>query len=323
MRALILALSLSLPVIAGAAAGEAPHDQEQRQEAVYARVGETVITMEEFEAAFRLGVRQRFYHGRIPQERLAAYREEVGQRLIDRVLMLQEARRQGIAPDEAWVAERLEGYLARYRSSRAWRGDEAALRRGLRQMLEEQSLLARLEEQVRAVTEPTDAEVRDYYQRHPELFTTPPAYRAAMILLKVAPSSPASVWRAAVEEAQRLKARLERGADFANLARIHSADASAARGGDLGWQHQGMLAPAAEAVLQALQPGEVSEPVTLLEGVALFQLQERRPAQLNPYEQVAERARALLQRERAQQAWEDFLTRLRDEGDVVIMAAGG
>ncbi len=322
MHALLLALTLSLPAAAGAAAGEPLQEGKQRQDAVYARVGETVITMEEFEAAFRLGVRQRFYHGRIPQERLTAYREEVGQRLIDRVLMLQEARRRGITPDDAWVAERLEGYLARYRGSRAWRGDEDALARGLQQMLEEQSLLARLEEQVRATAEPSDAEVRDYYRRHPELFTTPPAYRAAMILLKVAPSSPASVWQAAMDEARRLKERLERGAEFANLARIHSADASAARGGDLGWQHQGMLAPAAEAVLQALSPGEVSEPVTLLEGVALFQLQERRPARLNPYEQVSERARALLQRERSQQAWEAFLARLRSEGDVVIVATG-
>ncbi len=298
----------------------APAPQE---DAIYARVGDVVITQEEFEAAFRLGVRQRFYHGRIPEARLQAYREEVGRTLIERVLLLQEARRRGIEPDPQWVEARLQRYLARYRDSTAWRGQEAALERGLRQMLEEQSLLARLEAQVKSVGPFTPDEVEAYYREHPELFTTPAAHRVSMILLRVAPSSPASVWEAAQAEAEEIRARLQRGADFATLARIHSADASAAKGGDLGWMHEGMLAPAAEAVLQQLAPGEVSPPVTLLEGIALFRLEARRPPQLNPFEQVRERAEALLRRERAQAAWEALKAELHQRTRVEVVARPG
>ncbi len=290
-----------------------------KEAAIFARVGDTVITMEELEAAFRLGVRQRFYHGRVPEERLAAYRKEVGQQLIDRVLLLQEARRRGVEPDEAWVSQQLQRYLERYRRNGAWRGREEALEAGLRQMLEEQSLLARLEATIRDVGPISEAEVRAYYEAHPEKFTTPAAQRVSMILLKVDPASPAQAWAAAEAEARDLRRRLARGADFATLARIHSADASAARGGDLGWQHEGMLAPAAEAILAELEPGQVSEPVALLQGVALLRLEARRPPQLNSFEQVRERAEKLLRRERAEAAWTAFLADLRRRSQVVMV----
>ncbi len=306
--ALLLMGVLALPAVASTG-----------EPAVFARVGDTVITMEELEAAYRLGVRQRFYHGKVPEDRLAAYRKEVGQRLIDRVLLLQEARRRGIQPDEAWVSQQLQRYLERYRRNGAWRGREEALEAGLRQMLEEQSLLARLEATIRDVGPISEAEVRAYYEAHPEKFTTPAAQRVSMILLKVDPASPAQVWEAAEAEARDLLRRLAKGADFATLARIHSADASAARGGDLGWQHQGMLAPAAEAILAKLEPGQVSEPVALLQGVALLRLEARRPAQLNSFEQVRERAEKLLRRERAESAWTAFLADLRQRSQVVMV----
>ena len=133
------------------------------------------------------------------------------------------------------------------------------------------------------------------------------------------PASPAQAWAAAEAEARDLRRRLARGADFATLARIHSADASAVRGGDLGWQHEGMLAPAAEAILAELEPGQVSEPVALLQGVALLRLEARRPPQLNSFEQVRERAEKLLRRERAEAAWTAFLADLRRRSQVVMV----
>ncbi len=62
--------------------------------------------------------------------------------------------------------------------------------------------------------------------------------------------------------AAALRAELvARGADFDAIARRESEDASAERGGQIGWAGRGRLAPAYEAALFALDVGAISEPI--------------------------------------------------------------
>jgi peptidyl-prolyl cis-trans isomerase SurA len=91
---------------------------------------------------------------------------------------------------------------------------------------------------------------------------------------------------AARQQLADYKRRIDAGqADFAQLAREHSQDASARNGGDLGWSTPGMFVPEFEEVLNALQPGQIAEPIVSRFGVHLIQLLERRQATLSPREQ--------------------------------------
>lgn len=74
-------------------------------------------------------------------------------------------------------------------------------------------------------------------------------------------------------------------ADFAQLAREHSQDVSAKQGGDLGWSNPGNYVPEFEETLDALGPGEISQPLVSRFGVHLVQLIERRETRLTPREQ--------------------------------------
>jgi peptidyl-prolyl cis-trans isomerase SurA len=91
------------------------------------------------------------------------------------------------------------------------------------------------------------------------------------------------------EAAKRLadyKRRVDSGqASFESLAREVSQDGSARNGGDLGWASPGQFVPEFEQVLNALQPGQVSDPLVSRFGVHLIQLIERRQAALTPREQ--------------------------------------
>jgi peptidyl-prolyl cis-trans isomerase SurA len=91
------------------------------------------------------------------------------------------------------------------------------------------------------------------------------------------------------EAAKRLadyKRRVDSGqASFESLARVFSQDGSARNGGDLGWASPGQFVPEFEQVLNALQPGQVSDPLVSRFGVHLIQLIERRQAALTPREQ--------------------------------------
>jgi peptidyl-prolyl cis-trans isomerase SurA len=100
------------------------------------------------------------------------------------------------------------------------------------------------------------------------------------------------------------------------LARIHSGDESAVDGGHMGYMHLGMFGAPAQKVLNVLEPGEVSEPVVLLEGVALFRINAIKEADLNNLEEVEERARKLLMRELGGKAWKDLRVSLRQSADI-------
>jgi len=102
------------------------------------------------------------------------------------------------------------------------------------------------------------------------------------------------------EEAERILAQLQAGADFATLAQAYSQDANTRdSGGDLGFFPRGLLltAPEVEEVAFALQPGQFSGVVTSPLGYHIVQVVERDPAR-----PISPDDRRLLQ-ERALQEW--------------------
>lgn len=117
------------------------------------------------------------------------------------------------------------------------------------------------------------------------------------------------------DEAQRrlvsLKERLDNRADFAELARLHSEDPSAARGGDLGWLSPGDTVPEFERAMNSLAPGEVSAPVRSQFGWHLIQVLERRDQDVSGERQRLEARRALRAR-KSDEAYQEWLRQLRD-----------
>ncbi len=291
-------------------------------ETVFAVVDGQSISQYELDAAVHMAARQRFFHRDVEPERLAELRLETAQGMIDRLLLLAEARRRAIEIPTLELDEAVELEAKRFHVDDL--SDEQRLRLMvlLREQTQERLLLQRLERAVKTVGEPAEEDVLRYYEEHLDKFTTPAQLRVSVILLNVAPSSGSAVWQAAHDEAARLHERLLAGGDFAALARIHSSDSSADQGGDLGFVHQGMLSAEAQQVVDKLAPGEVSEPVVLLQGIALFKLTERRAAEVNPFERVQQRAGSLLKRERGEVAWNDLIRSLRAKANIVVRNDG-
>ena len=98
---------------------------------------------------------------------------------------------------------------------------------------------------------------------------------------------------------------------FEDLAKVHSDDLSAARGGDLGWILPGDTVPEFERAMDALEPGEVSEPVRSPFGWHLIQVVERRVQDVSEDRLRAEARNALRQR-KSEEAYESWLRELRD-----------
>jgi parvulin-like peptidyl-prolyl isomerase len=313
----VLWLALALPgsAVAQSAARPAP---TARDAAAFAIVGDQVITVAEYRQALNVAMRRKYYHARPPEHELPQFKRDVGDDLVNRVLLVGEARRRGLAPDRARIDGALQALEARYRGGASREASRATMLAAVRHQLEADSLLEQLEQQVRQVRAPGEQEAQAFYEANRPLFVEPEQVKLSVILLKVEPSAPQATWAAAQAEAQGLHARLLKGADFADIAKLHSGDLSAGRGGDMGYLHRGMLPESIHAAVDALRPGAISPPVTVLEGVAILRLDDRRLARQRAFAEVRERAGALWQRAESNAAWQGLIAALRSRAAVRI-----
>jgi len=131
---------------------------------------------------------------------------------------------------------------------------------------------------------------------------------ARHILLRTSPQLSEA---AALARLADFKKRVEAGqADFAQLAREHSQDASARNGGDLGWAQPGLFVPEFEEAMNSLAPGKIADPVISRFGVHLIQLLERRQAKLTEREQ-REVARNLVREKKLDESYAAWAQEVR------------
>jgi peptidyl-prolyl cis-trans isomerase SurA len=104
---------------------------------------------------------------------------------------------------------------------------------------------------------------------------------------------------------------LAKDADFGEMARVHSDDASAARGGELDWIYPGDTVPDFERAYSELAIGEISEPFRTQFGVHLVQVLQRRSADMST-ERRRLQARQALRERKGDEAYHEWLRQLRD-----------
>ena len=123
---------------------------------------------------------------------------------------------------------------------------------------------------------------------------------------------------AEVEAKRRLieiRERIVKGADFAELARLQSEDASSVRGGDLGWLSPGDTVPEFEQAMDALSPGQISAPVQSPFGWHLIQVMERRTEDLTK-EREKRMAQQAIRARKSEEAFTEWVRQQRDRAFV-------
>lgn len=142
----------------------------------------------------------------------------------------------------------------------------------------------------------TDEEIRDYYDANLSQYQTPGQVRASHVLLRVNDGEEAAAEARAAEIAAEARA----GADFAELARVHSEDeANAENGGDLGLFGRGRMVPEFEAAAFALDVGAISDPVRSPFGYHVINVTEKQEETTQPFDEVRGSIENLLKQERA------------------------
>lgn len=106
-----------------------------------------------------------------------------------------------------------------------------------------------------------DAAVRNYYTANQAQYETQSVH-AAHILFRIGDAMGEPERQEKLSRAHEAYSRLQKGEDFAAVAKSYSEDTvSAEKGGDLGWLQSGAVDAEFSKKLFALKPGEVTEPI--------------------------------------------------------------
>lgn len=176
-----------------------------------------------------------------------------------------------------------------------------------------------MEAEVSTLPPPTDAQCREFYDKNPDKFKQPEAVRASHILFRVEETADAATKKKILAEAQAVLKQARGGSDFAELARKHSADGSAAQGGDLSFFTKGQMVPAFDQAAFAMKPGEISDLVTTQFGYHIIKLTERRAESTVGFEQVSPRIKEFLGGQQKQERAQAFIASLKQKAKIEVL----
>ena len=163
-----------------------------------------------------------------------------------------------------------------------------------------------LKKKVETESQVSDADLKKFYEENIDKFKAGEQIKASHILVK------------SEKEAKDLLAQIKSGANFEELAKKHSVDSSAAKGGDLGWFGKGSMVPAFEKAALALKEGQVSDVVKSDFGYHIIKLTGKRLAGTSPFEEVKEQIKAAIMPTKQQEVFQKIKEDLKKDAKIVV-----
>jgi peptidyl-prolyl cis-trans isomerase SurA len=294
-------------------------------EEIIAQVNDRIIVLSEYKRSLE-SLREELSQGGASaldvEGRFREQSQNVLRDLIDHQLLAQKAADLGLNADTE-VIKRLDEIRRNMNLPSMEALEEAVARQGLiyedfkanmRDNILSQWVIQR-EVGSRVVISPD--EIKAYYDQHQKEMERKEGVSIAQILISTQGKSEEE--RPALrQKAEEALAKAKSGSDFAELARQYSDDATASRGGEVGFFEKGSLAPELESITDALEKNQVSDIIETRFGFMILKLLSRTQAGIPPLPEVESRIHEQLYLQRIQPALREYLTRVRQESYISI-----
>jgi peptidyl-prolyl cis-trans isomerase C len=243
--------------------------------------------------------------------------------LIKRELLYQAAEKSGVTVSDTELDEQIQELRSKF-------PDEEAYKNALAQMNITQDELKRDfqvamslkkfvdQEFVSQATVPEE-EIKQFYDRNPDYFKQPEQVMARHILVKVDAEATDEDKAAARRKIDDIKAKADKGDDFAELAKEYSEGPSGPRGGDLGYFARGQMVQPFEDEAFNLEPGKLSGVVETQFGYHIIKVVDKKPESTTPFDEAKQQIEDYLKQGMVQKAVNDFLTKARGESEIIEM----
>ncbi|BBO77609.1 peptidylprolyl isomerase [Desulfosarcina widdelii] len=295
--------------------------EAQPQVGQIARVNDQMLMRQDLDREMKLVSLRLARQGQpVSAAQLKQYEANIRETLINRTLLLQQARSAGVDVKESLVTKALSEFKAAFDGEMGYARaladmgfSEESLKNQIRDGL---AVKALIDDKVTRHISLSDRQVRAFYDDNPSLFRRPEQVRASHILIKVPENADPAKKDEALAAIQALKARIENGEDFAVLAMENSDCPSKAKGGDLGFfGREQMVKPFSDAAF-ALQPGQMSDVVETRFGYHLIRVTERQEEQTLPFNDVKEAIASRLRQEQEGKKIDAYIEKLKEHADI-------
>lgn len=163
-----------------------------------------------------------------------------------------------------------------------------------------------LEEEIKKVQQVTEKDAKDYYEKNKDQFIKPNEIRLSQIVVK------------SEDEAKKVYERVDKGEDFAKIAKEMSKDdKTRTSGGDMGFFKKGQLAQQIESATFSLRKGDVSMPVNLNGKIHIFKVTDVRG---NPveFDQIKGQLIEQLKSKKQQEWFNSYIEELKKKHKVEV-----
>jgi len=229
--------------------------------------------------------------------------------LIDRKLLVAEAENLGITVSEEEIDNEVNSIIDEYPDRETF--DEQVENGNIdldqwRREIEYKLLLEKLVESALAQEiEILPEEIETYYEENTEEYSADEMVHALQIMVETR------------EQAEELLSEIKDGADFSNLATIHSISPDSARGGDLGFFSREEMPPDFEIAFD-MKPGELSDVVESPYGFHILKVLEKSPAKDMTLEEATPEIIEKLKRIRAEEQYGLWFSEIKERAEIEI-----
>ena len=201
-------------------------------------VNGTIITQGEFDRVMDYELRRAAQSGQqIPDTQMPKIENSILDSLIVGELLFQESKKKGIQVKPETVTEQLTIVKKRFPSEAEFKKaleenkmTESKIKADIKRDMAIQQLL---DKEVDQKVQITDEEGKTFYDTNPQLFQQPERVKASHILIKVDEGATEEKKVEARKKIKEVQQKVQKGEDFAELAKTYSEGPSAPRGGDL------------------------------------------------------------------------------------------
>ncbi|RJP96352.1 MAG: peptidylprolyl isomerase [Desulfobacteraceae bacterium] len=322
---MICMMATALMCVSSAVAADKKSKGDKSAGSYIAKVNGVEISNTDLERKFNL-IKERYASMGMPLDdaKLQEFRKNILNSLIDQEVLYQESVAEGIKVDPAEVSKELANFKKQFETEEAFKKQIAQMNFTeeviVTQITRSKSIQKFIEAKVMPGIVISDEDVKKYYDSHPDEFKLKERVHASHILVKVDPKSPDAEKdkKAALKKIEGIKAKIDKGGDFAKLAEENSDCPSKAKGGDLGFFERGQMVKPFEDAAFGLKPGETSGIVETQFGYHIIKCQEKKEASTLPLDEVKENLKNKLKDDRFKETFPAYMETLKKKYTIDI-----
>ena len=259
----------------------------------------------------------------VPAEQRDAVFRQVLDRIIGFHLLVQEAKARKVVAPPWEVDSQVDQIKKQFPTEDAFNQMLQARGVSLEQLRADTAQTIAVNVMLKNELEPkiavTEADRKKFYDENRARFRQEDSVHASHILIRTPEQADAAAKAKARSQAGDLLAQLNKGADFADLAKKHSQDpGSAPNGGDLGFFSKGQMVPAFEQAAFGLKPGQTSDIVETPFGYHIIRVSEAKAGRDLNYDEVKAQIDDYLKQQLRDQKSQEFVDQLKAKSKVEV-----